>query len=144
MGTFRSDERKCRMQNAECRKLASESIRFTSADSPVPLTLPAHCSILSGALPLHHGVRNNGGNPFPSDRETLATIFSAAGYRTGAFLSSFVLDHRFGLARGFDRYDDEIPRDATAEANTLEAERRGDVTVDHALAWLNENENAGR
>src|SRR6266550_1603786 len=122
METFRSDERKCRMQNAECRiwlrlfsafcilhfafacsrehtrpnvllitldtfradrisghtpnlqKLANESLRFTSADSPVPLTLPAHCSILSGALPLHHGVRNNGGNPFPSDRETLATI----------------------------------------------------------------------
>jgi arylsulfatase A-like enzyme/Flp pilus assembly protein TadD len=113
-------------------------VRFTNADSPVPLTLPAHCSILSGVLPLHHGVRNNGGNPFPADRETLATLFAAAGYRTGAFVSSFVLDHRFGLQRGFDRYDDEIPRDATAEANTLEAERRGDVTVDRALAWLHE------
>ncbi|HEV8436219.1 MAG TPA: tetratricopeptide repeat protein, partial [Thermoanaerobaculia bacterium] len=60
-------------------------------------------------------------------------------YRTGAFVSSFVLDHRFGLQRGFEKYDDEIPRDATAEANTLEAERRGDVTVDRALAWLHES-----
>ena len=125
LDTFRADRISANTPNLQ--KLARESVRFTNADSPVPLTLPAHCSILSGVLPLHHGVRNNGANPFPADRQTLATIFSAAGYRTGAFLGSFVLDHRFGLARGFDRYDDEIPRDATAEANTLEAERRGDA-----------------
>jgi arylsulfatase A-like enzyme/Flp pilus assembly protein TadD len=134
LDTFRADRITSKTPNLQ--KLAAESVRFTNADSPVPLTLPAHCSILSGVLPLHHGVRNNGGNPFPADRETLATLFAKAGYRTGAFVSSFVLDHRFGLQRGFDRYDDEIPRDATAEANTLEAERRGDVTVDRALAWL--------
>jgi choline-sulfatase len=136
LDTFRADRINANTPNLQ--KLAAESVRFTNADSPVPLTLPAHCSILSGVLPLHHGVRNNGANAFPTDRNTLATIFSAAAYRTGAFVSSFVLDHRFGLQRGFDRYDDEIPRDATAEANTLEAERRGDVTVDHALAWLRE------
>jgi arylsulfatase A-like enzyme/Flp pilus assembly protein TadD len=135
LDTFRADRINANTPNLQ--KLAAESVRFTNADSPVPLTLPAHCSILSGALPLHHGVRNNGANPFPADRDTLATLFAAAGYRTGAFVSSFVLDHRFGLQRGFERYDDEIPRDATAEANTLEAERRGDVTVDRALAWLN-------
>ena len=132
--TFRADRISANTPNL--RKLAGQSVRFTNADSPVPLTLPAHCSILSGELPLHHGVRNNGANGFPADRETLATVFAAAGYRTGAFVSSFVLDHRFGLQRGFEQYDDEIPRDATAEANTLEAERRGDVTVDRALAWL--------
>ncbi|HEX3582000.1 MAG TPA: sulfatase-like hydrolase/transferase [Thermoanaerobaculia bacterium] len=136
LDTFRADRINANTPNLQ--KLAAESVRFTNADSPVPLTLPAHCSILSGVLPLHHGVRNNGVNSFPADRETLATVFSAAGYRTGAFLSSFVLDHRFGLQRGFDRYDDDIPRDATAEANTLEAERRGDVTVDRALAWLHD------
>jgi choline-sulfatase len=138
LDTFRADRITANTPNL--RKLAGESIRFINADSPVPLTLPAHCSILSGVLPLHHGVRNNGLNPFPADRETLATLFSKGGYRTGAFLSSFVLDHRFGLARGFDRYDDEIPRDAAAEANTLEAERRGDLTVDRALAWLQQSD----
>ncbi len=136
LDTFRADRIGANTPNLQ--KLANESVRFTNADSPVPLTLPAHSSILSGELPLHHGVRNNGANPFPADRDTLATVFAAAGYRTGAFVSSFVLDHRFGLQRGFDRYDDDIPRDATAEANTLEAERRGDVTVDRALAWLRE------
>jgi len=140
LDTFRADRLGANTPNLQ--KLASGSLRFTNADSPVPLTLPAHCSILSGVLPLHHGVRNNGLNPFPADRETLATTFSRAGYRTGAFVSAFVLDHRFGLSRGFDRYDDEVPRDAASEANTLEAERRGDLTIDRALAWLREG--AGR
>ncbi|HEX3107667.1 MAG TPA: sulfatase-like hydrolase/transferase, partial [Thermoanaerobaculia bacterium] len=142
LDTFRADRITANTPNLQ--KLASNSVRFTNADSPVPLTLPAHCSILSGELPLHHGVRNNGANGFPADRETLATVFAAAGYRTGAFVSSFVLDHRFGLQRGFEQYDDEIPRDATAEANTLEAERRGDVTVDRALAWLDVGRTSAR
>lgn len=134
LDTFRAD--RIGPLTPNLTKLANESVRFASADSPVPLTLPAHCSILSAELPLHHGVRNNGANPFPADRETLATAFSRGGYRTGAFVSSFVLDHRFGLAHGFDHYDDDIPRDLSDAANNLEAERRGDLTVDRALAWL--------
>jgi len=101
----------------------------------VPLTLPSHASILSGLLPLHHGVRNNGAGSFPADRETLATLFSRSGYRTGAFVGAFVLERRFGLNRGFDVYDDDIPRDPTA-GDRLEAERRGDQVVDRALSWL--------
>ena len=134
LDTFRADRVGPLTPNLQ--KLARESVRFANADSPVPLTLPAHCSLLSGELPLHHGVRNNGANPFPADRPTLATAFSAAAWRTGAFVSSFVLDRRFGLARGFDVYDDEIARSGSNDANTLEAERVGAATVDRALAWL--------
>lgn len=122
-------------------KLKQSSIDFASADSPVPLTLPAHSSILSGVIPPHHGLRNNGGGTFPADRETLATSFQRAGYRTGAFVGAFVLDHRFGLDRGFDVYDDEIPRDP-ADANlSVEAERRGGDVVDRVLAWLGKADN---
>jgi Flp pilus assembly protein TadD len=46
-----------------------------------------------------------------------------------------VLDHRFGLARGFEIYDDEIPRDPSGPG-ALEAERPGHEVVDRALAWL--------
>jgi len=138
LDTFRADRVNANTPNLQ--KLGNESVRFSNADSPVPLTLPAHCSLLSGVLPLHHGVRDNGANPFPNDRDDLATTFGRAGYRTGAFVSSFVLDHRFGLNRGFDPYDDDIPRDTAGEANTLEAERRGDLTVDRALAWLKNND----
>jgi len=132
--TFRAD-RLCAGTPALAR-LAREGIRFDAADSPVPLTLPAHSSLLSGLLPLHHGLRNNGVGSFPADRDTLATVFSRAGYRTGAFVGSFILDRRFGLDRGFDRYDDEIVRDVSDSAGTFEAERRGGEVVDRALAWL--------
>jgi arylsulfatase A-like enzyme/Tfp pilus assembly protein PilF len=116
--------------------LAKSGASFASADSPVPLTLPAHSSILSGVIPPHHGLRNNGAGTFPADRETLATNLQRSGYRTAAFVASFVLDHRFGLDRGFDVYDDDIPRDPADAALAQEAERRGSIVVDRALAWL--------
>jgi choline-sulfatase len=116
-------------------RLASEGIRFARASSPVPLTLPSHTSILTGLLPLHHGVRNNGAAGLPAGTATLATRLAAAGYRTGAFVAAFVLDHRFGLQPGFEVYDDEVNRDPNA-GWVLEAERPGNVVVDRALAWL--------
>jgi arylsulfatase A-like enzyme/Flp pilus assembly protein TadD len=80
-------------------------------------------------------VRNNGAERFPEEPATLATRLAAAGYRTGAFIGAFVLDRRFGLGRGFDRYDDDIPRERAAD---LDAERPGSVVTDRALAWLSE------
>ncbi len=115
--------------------LAREGVRFAHAASPVPLTLPAHTSILTGLLPARHGVRNNGGAGLAAGFPTLATRLAAAGYRTGAFVSAFVLDHRFGLQAGFATYDDEVRRDPNA-GWVLEAQRPGDQTVDRALAWL--------
>jgi arylsulfatase A-like enzyme/Flp pilus assembly protein TadD len=117
-------------------RLAREGVRFAAADSPVPLTLPAHASILTGQLPPHHGLRINGTGRLPEGAATLATRLKAAGYRTGAFVAAFVLDRRFGLGQGFDRYDDEIPRDTQAG---LEAERPGKIVVDRALAFLAED-----
>ncbi|HEV7485214.1 MAG TPA: sulfatase-like hydrolase/transferase [Thermoanaerobaculia bacterium] len=119
--------------------LAREGIRFAAADSPVPLTLPAHASLMSGLLPLHHGLRNNGIGAFPAVRQTLATAFGTS-YRTGAFVGSFILDHRFGLDRGFERYDDEIVRNVTDSSGTFDAERRGGEVVDRALAWLRQSD----
>jgi len=116
-------------------RLAQQGVRFAQASSAVPLTLPSHSSILSGLLPLHHGLRNNGAGVLPDGTPTLATVLSGQGWRTGAFVGAFVLDHRFGLARGFDVYDDEIERDPQA-GESLEAERPGSVVMDRALAWL--------
>jgi choline-sulfatase len=116
-------------------RLAREGVRFATASAAAPLTLPSHATILSGLLPPHHGLRDNGAGRFPEDRPTLATLLAGAGYRTGAFVSAFVLDRRFGLARGFEVYDDEVERSREGVA-ALESERRGDRTVDRALAWL--------
>ena len=116
-------------------RLAGEGLRFADASSAVPLTLPSHTSLLTGLLPLHHGLRNNGVGALRAGTATLATLLAAAGYRTGAFVGAYVLDHRFGLKPGFEVYDDEIERDPNA-GFTLEAERPGREVVDRALAWL--------
>ena len=118
-------------------RLAAEGVRFAAASSPAPLTLPSHASLLSGLLPPRHGLRNNGVGAFPEDRATLATALGAAGFRTGAFVGAFVLDHRYGLARGFEVYDDEVDRGPDAAAGG-EAERPADRVVDRALAWLDQ------
>src|SRR5690242_16062657 len=58
LDTFRAD--RLGAQTPNLTKLAAESARFDNAETAVPLTLPSHCTILSGLLPTHHGVRNNG------------------------------------------------------------------------------------
>ncbi|MBV8199668.1 MAG: sulfatase, partial [Acidobacteria bacterium] len=116
-------------------RLAAAGVRFAHASSPVPLTLPSHTTLLTGLLPPHHGARNNGVRGLSAETPTLATLLAGAGYRTAAFVAAFVLDHRFGLARGFQIYDDEIERPANASW-LLEAERPGGQVVDRALAWL--------
>src|SRR5438876_6746030 len=42
-------------------QVAREGVRFERAFSPVPLTLPAHCSVMTGTYPSYHGVRDNSG-----------------------------------------------------------------------------------
>jgi arylsulfatase A-like enzyme/Flp pilus assembly protein TadD len=136
--TFRAD--RIGRNTPALTALSREGVRFDFADSPVPLTLPAHASLMSGLLPLHHRLRNNGIGVFPAARQTLAAVFAKGGYRTGAFVGSFILDHRFGLDRGFERYDDEIVRNVTDSSGTFDAERRGAEVVDRALAWLRQND----
>jgi len=113
-------------------ELARRGVIFRRAYSHVPLTAPSHSSLLTGLFPSRHGVHDNGGYVLKDEFATLAEQFVEAGYRTGAFVSAFVLDRRFGLARGFGTYEDDVgggPEQALAEV-------KGEVTVDRALAWL--------
>ena len=114
---------------------ASEGVRFDAAVSPAPMTLPSHSTLFTGLEPYHHGVRNNGEFRLDSRFDTLAVRLSRAGYQTGAFVSAFVLDARFGLARGFDHYDDAVTpaRDA---AFGLHNERSAEAVTEAALGWL--------
>ncbi|HEX4953168.1 MAG TPA: sulfatase-like hydrolase/transferase [Thermoanaerobaculia bacterium] len=120
-------------------ELAAGGVRFAQAMAAAPLTLPSHATILSGVLPPAHGLHLNGFGALPADTPTLATRLSAAGYRTAAFVASFVLDRRFGLARGFEVYDDQVDRSDERRA-ALEAERPGREVVNRALAWLGQDE----
>ena len=83
-------------------------MRFETAISPTPLTLPSHATLLTGMDPPRHGVHNNGTFRLEKDLPLLQEGLHAAGWPTAAFLGSIVLDRQYGLARGFDRYDDNI------------------------------------
>jgi arylsulfatase A-like enzyme/thioredoxin-like negative regulator of GroEL len=116
-------------------RLAGEGVRFENAFADAPITLPSHASILTGLHPFAHGVRNNGNFYLPARFETLATVLGGRGYRTAAFVSSFVLDRRYGLARGFGTYDDRTDEPENPGWNP-EAERRGDRTALACNHWL--------
>jgi choline-sulfatase len=116
-------------------RLAANGVRFDNAHAHSVVTLPSHASILTGRLPLDHGIRDNAGFRLAPTDETLATVLKRQGFTTGAFISGFPLDSRFGLARGFDVYDDSFV-DATPRPALLEQERAGTETVAAAARWL--------
>lgn len=123
--------------------LAAESGRFEWAFSHAPITLPSHTSILSGTLPLFHGVRDNGRFVVPEKLTTLAEIVRDEGYATGAFVSAFVLDSRFGLDQGFQVYDDSYTDEWSEEKlrdariyNQMVTDRPADQTTERAIQWL--------
>jgi arylsulfatase A-like enzyme len=132
--TFRADRLGTGVAPALDR-LAAASVRFNAARTAAPLTLPSHTTILTGVLPPQHGVRENGVDSLDDTHPTIGTLLKSAGYGTAAFVGAFVLDRRFGLARGFDTYDDQIPRDPQA-SEALEAERPASVVIDRAIGWL--------
>ncbi len=119
-------------------RLAAEGVRFANASSTVPFTLPAHSSIMTGLYPPSHGVRENVGYVLAPELVTIAERFRDAGYRTGGFVSAFVLDARWGIARGFDTYVDDFDLDAMAGANLGSVQRAGPETIAHALGWLDD------
>lgn len=104
--------------------LASRGRRFSRAYATVPETLPSHSSMMTGLYPAGHGIHENG-RALAVDHPVLAERLRKAGYRTAAFVSSFVLARRFGLARGFEVYDD-----------VQQAERSAAETTDRALEYL--------
>lgn len=116
-------------------RLASHGIRFTFAHAHAVVTLPSHTSILTGRYPFEHGVRDNAGYRVPDDAETLAEAARAKGFATGAFVGAFPLDRQFGLAQGFDEYDDLSGR-AVAPSEFAFSERPAGEVVAAAQAWI--------
>src|SRR5207249_1658336 len=108
-------------------RFAQVSTRFAAAVTQVPLTLPAHATILTGLHPARHGVRTNDGFRLPADVPTVVETLRGRGYTTVAFIGGYPLRASCGLARGFDLYDDRFLR----KAGTVE--RSADDVVDAAL-----------
>ncbi len=84
-----------------------EATHFRTARTPVPQTVPAHTTMMTGLDPLVHGVVGNFCPPLGADRgfPLLAEEFRGAGHATAAFLSSALLGRASGLDRGFERFE---------------------------------------
>lgn len=118
-------------------RLAREGILFERAHTVVPITLPAHASMLTGLIPLRHGLRDNGAAALPESATTLAELARARGVQTAAFVASIVLAPAFGLDQGFEVYGSPGREEGSDEARALHGgERRAGKQVDLALAWL--------
>ncbi len=118
--------------------LARDGVVFAQAATTVPFTLPAHTSMLTGLYPPRHGVRENVGYVLPEEPPTLAERLREAGYATAGFVSAFVLDGRWGIGRGFERYFDDFEPPSGERGNLGDVQRDGAETVAAALAWLDE------
>lgn len=119
--------------------LAERGVLFERTYSSVALTLPAHTTIMSGVEPFVHGVHNNGRFIVPDRLETLAERLGHEGYRTGGFVSAFLLDSSYKLDQGFDTYSDEVATSADALSMTV-PQRPGAEVVDDLIEWLDGND----
>jgi choline-sulfatase len=106
--------------------VAARGRRFRQAYATAPETLPSHASMMTGLYPAGHGVHENA-RALAAAYPVAAERLREAGYSTAAFVSSFVLARQFGLARGFDVYDDEVA-----------VERGARETTERAIAHLNQ------
>jgi arylsulfatase A-like enzyme/Flp pilus assembly protein TadD len=127
------------IQTPQIDSLGEDGLLFSQAITPVPITLPAHASIMTGLYPFSHGIRDNSGGVLDSEAVTLAEALNRHQYETGAFVGAFVLDSRFGLDQGFETYFDNFESDTFDLVNLQISERRADSVLSEVQDWIRRN-----
>jgi arylsulfatase A-like enzyme/predicted Zn-dependent protease len=116
-------------------RLRRDGILFKRAYTHVPLTLPAHTSLLTGLLPPEHGVRDNLGYTVDSTTAPLLQqVLRRHGYETGAAVSAYVLRRSTGLDEGFDFYQDDVEFGSVPGVQAIQ--RPGMKTLRAVRPWL--------
>ncbi len=138
--TVRADHLGCygatQVQTPTLDALARDGVLFERAIAQVPLTWPSHAAILTGTYPFQNGVQDFTGQPLAPQFRSVAQSFKQQGYATGAVVSAFVLDRSWGLARGFDYYDDAFSAETFLKKDIGLVDRRAEESVTHALEWF--------
>jgi choline-sulfatase len=122
--------------------LAKEGVLCSDAITAAPITLPSHCSIMTGLFPPAHGVRDNGTYALGDKAVTLAERLKGAGYETRAFVSALVLNRRYNLNQGFDSYDDDLWAEDAPKLFMIR-ERPARKTADRVLEWFGKRPKTG-
>ncbi len=138
--TLRADHLSCygygRLQTPHIDSLARGGTLFTEISSQAPITLPSHVSLFTSTYPFANGIRENAQVLSPG-AVTLATVLSAHGYNTAAFIGGYFLERRFGLAQGFRTYDS--PFDTRVVNGALDLKRPAGQVIEGAEHWLEQN-----
>lgn len=113
--------------------LAARGVLFESAVSATPTTLPSHASILTGTYPSAHGVHDNGVFALERDATLISEAFQQHGFRTAAFVGTYILDASFGLDQGFETYRGPA---SILEFRMHAARRPADEVIDDAISWF--------
>ncbi|MFH0785153.1 MAG: sulfatase [Pseudomonadota bacterium] len=129
-------------------RLRSEGVSFMNVVSSSPLTPVSHASILTGLYPKNHGIRHLFKESLNSKTPTLAETLKREGFHTGAIVSCPGLNGWYGLNKGFDHYDDEIPllEDGSDPLQTVDVKLRGtalkraNIVIKRAIKWLRKME----
>lgn len=112
--------------------LMKEGIKFSNANTVIPLTNPSFTSVMTSRYPQETGATRNG-LPMNGDFPTLAQILKNHGYQTGAVISNWTLKKDIcSLWAGFDYYDEDFKSKRALVLSEQDAE---DVT-DIALVWF--------
>jgi Flp pilus assembly protein TadD len=137
--TLRADRLSCyghsKARTPHMDELARGGTLFSRVNSPVPLTLPAHMSLLSSTYPYRHGVEENG-QQIATGVGTLPGVLKARGYHTAAFIGGYVLDARFGLNQGFDVYDSPFHLSPHPGEEPPEIKRPAEAVLHAAAEWI--------
>lgn len=126
-------------------ELADQAVVFEDCRTPIPLTDPALASLLTGAYPMQHGVRDTG-YAMAGHLPTLAEMMSAQGYRTAGFFSRAGLVTSTGLGRGFALADDQTIKESESgphpwytRAGAEMWQRRADEVTDLGIEWVEDH-----
>jgi len=128
-------------------RLMREGTSFMNAISSAPLTPISHATVLTGLQPKNHGIRHLFKEKLRKGVVTIQQLLRRQGYATGAVVSCPGMNRWYGFGKGFDMYDDEIPRlpDGSDPLQTVDVKLRGmalkpaNVVSERSIRWLEHN-----
>ncbi len=84
--------------------VAAMGVRFADTRTVASYTWPSTASLFTGLYPHAHGVLGNGQAYLVDRVETLAELFSEAGYTTGAFVANPLISRAGNFQQGFETF----------------------------------------
>lgn len=126
------------------QKLRKEGVTFLNSISSSPFTPASHATLLTGLQPYNHGIRHLFKEKLNPKTRTLAQILKDRRYETGAIVSCPGMKKWYGFPKGFDHYDDDIPRlsDGSDPLLTVDVKKRGtalkraNLVIQKAYDWM--------